>query len=126
VNPGSSPATIALPASNVAWEARLWLAQRLSAMLLALCVAVHLATMIVVVRQGLSAEAILGRTQGSIAWAAFYALFVIAVSVHAPIGLRTVLGEWARWRGRSADLACALVAVALLLLGLRAVAAVAV
>jgi fumarate reductase subunit C len=123
VNEASVP--IAQPAANTAREARLWLAQRLSAMVLALCVVVHLATMIVVVRQGLSAEAILGRTRGSVAWAAFYALFVIAVSVHAPIGLRAVLGEWARWRGFSADLACALVAAALLLLGLRAVAAVA-
>jgi fumarate reductase subunit C len=125
MNRARSQTTIALPAANAAWDARLWLAQRLSAMVLAVCVVVHLATMILVVRQGLSAEAILGRTRGSGTWAAFYALFVIAVSVHAPIGLRTVLGEWMRWRGRGADLACALVGIALLLLGLRALAAVA-
>jgi fumarate reductase subunit C len=125
VNQDRVQATIALPTANAPWEARLWLAQRLSAMVLALCVVVHLLTMIVVVRQGLSAEAILGRTRGSAGWGTFYALFVIAVSVHAPIGLRTVLGEWARWRGRSANVACALAAVILMVLGLRAVAAVA-
>ena len=101
-----------------------WLAQRASAAVLALCVAVHLATLIVAVHSGLSAMAILGRTRGSVAWAAFYALFVIAVAIHAPLGLRTVAAEWLSWRGRGADAACAAVGVALLVLGLRAVAAV--
>ena len=43
----------------------LWVAQRASAALLALCVAVHLATMIYAVRGGLSAAEVLARTQGS-------------------------------------------------------------
>jgi fumarate reductase subunit C len=105
-------------------EARLWLAQRASAALLALCVAVHLATMIVAVRGGLSAAEILGRTRGSGAWALFYGVFVLAVSIHAPIGLRTVASEWLGWRGRGADTACAIIALALLALGMLAVAAV--
>ncbi|HTR57107.1 MAG TPA: succinate dehydrogenase, partial [Casimicrobiaceae bacterium] len=67
-----------------------WLAQRASAALLAVCVAVHLATMIVAVRGGLSAADILGRTRGSAVWAAFYGLFVVAVAIHAPLGLRTI------------------------------------
>ena len=52
-------------------ETGLWLAQRLSAAVLALCVAAHLVTIVLAVRGGLSAAEILGRTRGSAAWAAF-------------------------------------------------------
>lgn len=84
----------------------------------------HLATVIYAVQGGLSAAEILGRTRGNGGWLAFYALFVLAVSVHAPIGLRAVLAEWLKWRGLSRDLL--LLAFGLLLagLGLRAVLAV--
>ena len=109
--------------SNAA-ATRLWLAQRASAAVLALCVAVHLATMIMAVRGGLSATEILNRTRGSSAWAAFYAVFVLSVSIHVPIGLRTVAGEWLAWRGRAADLTCLAVGIALLVLGALAIAAV--
>jgi fumarate reductase subunit C len=102
----------------------LWIAQRATAALLAFCVVVHLATMIAAVRGGLTAADILGRTRGSALWLAFYGVFVLAVAVHAPIGLRTVAGEWLQWRGRAADAACILVGLALLALGWRAVAAV--
>jgi fumarate reductase subunit C len=105
-------------------QVRLWIAQRASAAVLALCVAVHLATMIAAVRGGLSAADMLGRTRGSIGWAAFYALFVLAVSIHAPLGLRTIASEWLGWRGRAADSVCALVGVALLLCGALAIVAV--
>jgi fumarate reductase subunit C len=106
-------------------QARAWVVQRVSAMVLALCVAVHLVTMIVAVHSGLSAAAILGRTRGSFAWAAFYGLFVVAVAIHAPLGLRTVAAEWLGWRGRAANVAWIAVGVLLLGLGARAVAAVA-
>ncbi len=105
-------------------ETRLWIAQRATAAMLALCVAVHLATMIVAVRGGLSATEILARTRGNVGLAVFYGVFVIAVAIHAPIGLRTVAGEWLQWRGRSADVACVVVGVLLLALGWRAVAAI--
>lgn len=105
-------------------EARLWLAQRASAAVLAFCVAVHLATIIVAVRGGLTAASILGRTRGSAGWAAFYALFVAAVAVHASIGLRTIAGEWLGWRGRTADAAFVAVGLALTALGAYAIAAV--
>ena len=105
-------------------ETRLWMAQRASAMVLAICVAVHLATMTIAVHGGLSAADILGRTRGNAAWVAFYGIFVLAVSIHAPLGLRTVASEWLGWRGAAADAACAMIAVALLALGLLAVAAV--
>ena len=52
-------------------QSLLWLAQRASAAALAACIVVHLATMIVAVRGGLTAAEILGRTRGSLVWAAF-------------------------------------------------------
>ena len=102
----------------------LWAVQRVTAAVLALCVFVHLATIIYAVRGGLSAADLLARTRGSVGWAAFYGVFVLAVAIHAPIGLRTVAGEWLDWRGRAADGVCALIGVALLTLGGAAVVAV--
>lgn len=99
----------------------LWLAQRASAVVLALCVAIHLATMIVAIQGGLSAAEILGRTRGNIAWLAFYGVFVLAVAVHAPIGLRSVLREMTAWRGRSLDLVALGFGLVLIWLGQRAV-----
>ena len=49
--------------------------------------------MIYAIQGGLSAAEILGRTQGSIAWALFYGTFVVAVSVHASIGLRVIVAR---------------------------------
>ena len=105
-------------------EARLYLLQRLSAMILGPLVLVHLGLVIYAVRGGLSAAEILSRTQGSLFWALFYGLFVVAAAVHAPIGLRNVLREWTPWRGRGLDWTLAVFACLLLVLGLRAVAAV--
>lgn len=104
--------------------ARLLLLQRASAVVLALAVLVHLATIIIAVRGGLTAGEILGRTSGNLAWLVFYSVFVAAAAIHAPIGLRTILREWTGWRGRSCDLTMILVAVVLLVLGLRAAWAV--
>ena len=95
-----------------------------SAAVLAICVIVHLITIIYAVRSGLSAAEILGRTRGNAAWAAFYALFVLAVAVHAPIGLRNVLSESFNWRGTGLEITVLALAVALAVLGLRAVYAV--
>ena len=105
-------------------ETLLWIAQRATAAVLALCVAVHLATIIYAVQGGLTAAEILGRTRGNHAWLAFYSVFVIAVSVHAPIGLRAIFIEWLRWRGASRDVVLALFAAALAWMGMRAVLAV--
>jgi len=105
-------------------ETRLWIAQRASAAVLALCVVVHLIVIIYAMRGGLSAAEILGRTRGNFGWAAFYTVFVLAAAVHAPIGLRTILMEWGGSRGRSLAVAAAFLAVALAVLGLRAVWAV--
>ena len=105
-------------------EVTFWIAQRATAVVLALCVVVHLATMIYAVRNGLSAAEILGRTRGSIAWGAFYSAFVLAAAIHAAIGLRTIASEWLRWRGPAADVAMTFAGFALTIAGLRAVAAV--
>ena len=102
----------------------MWLAQRASAGVLALCVVVHLATIMYAVRGGLSAAEILGRTRGNLGWLAFYSLFVLAVAIHAPIGLRPVLAEWLGWRGRSREVFALAFAVILWWMGMRAVLAV--
>lgn len=93
-------------------------------MILALCVLVHLVTIIYAVRSGLTASEILSRTSGSVGWTLFYAIFVAAVAVHAPIGLRNVLAETFRWHGRSLEIAMAILAIALAAYGWRAVYAV--
>ena len=102
----------------------LWGAQRASAAVLAVCVVVHLVTIIYAVRNGLTAAEILGRTRGNFAWAGFYSLFVAAVAVHAPIGLRNILAETLAWRGRGLDVAMIIVAMTLVMWGGRAVLAV--
>jgi fumarate reductase subunit C len=101
-------------------EVWLWIAQRASAAVLALCVLVHLATIIYAVRHGLTGAAILGRTRGSGVGLAFYTLYVLAIAVHAPIGLRTLCQEWLGWRSASLNWAASAVALALLVFGLRA------
>jgi fumarate reductase subunit C len=102
----------------------LYLLQRLSALVLAPLVLAHIAVVIYATRDGLSAAEILARTQGSVGWAVFYGLFVLAAAVHAPIGLRNVIRETTPWRGRGLDLAMALVFALLLGLGARAVVSV--
>jgi fumarate reductase subunit C len=109
---------------NAAWTARLLLAQRATAILLAFAVTVHLATIIYAVRAGLNAGEILGRTRGNTLFLTFYSIFVIAAAIHAPIGLRNIFREWTNWRGRSLDVAMLAVSLLLLALGLRAALAV--
>lgn len=105
-------------------DAKLWLAQRLSAMVLGISVLVHLITILIAMRGGLTVAEVLARTQGNVAWAVFYIVFVLAVAVHAPIGLRAVLAEWVHMRGRAVDWSIAAAGVVLALWGLRAVWAV--
>lgn len=102
----------------------LYVAQRGTAVILALAVAVHLGTILYAVRGGLTAGEILGRTQGNVPFLIFYGIFVIAAAIHAPIGLRGILREWTGWRGRSLDGAMLGVAALMIVLGLRAALAV--
>lgn len=93
-------------------------------MLLGPLVVIHLFVIIYAVRNGLTADEILNRTQGSSLWFGFYLLFVLAVTVHAPIGVRNVLNEWTGISVRTVDVICMLLAILILATGLRAVWAV--
>jgi fumarate reductase subunit C len=104
--------------------AALFMAQRASAAVLAFAVAVHLATIIYAARAGMTAADVLARTHGNKGFLILYLVFVVAVAVHAPVGLRNVLREWTAWRGRSLDVSLAAFALLLLALGLRAAVAV--
>jgi len=102
-------------------ELRLYMAQRITALIMAPLVIGHIAVMIYAIQGGLSAAEILSRTQGSLGWAAFYGLFVLAVSVHAAIGLRTVAAEWLGMRGGVLNGSALAVCVGLIWLGGAAV-----
>lgn len=104
--------------------AGLYMAQRLTALLMAPLVLGHLAVMIYAIQGGLSAEEILGRTQGSVAWFLFYGLFVVAVSIHGAIGLRTITMEWGGVRGVALEAVMWIAGLGLFALGARAVWAV--
>ncbi len=106
---------------SAATQAKLWYAQRISAMVLALCVVVHIVTILYAVRGGLTGAEILGRTRGNFAFAAFYVLFVLSAAIHAPIGLARIAEEWLQWRGRSLNVLLSLFAAALVFTGLSAV-----
>lgn len=102
-------------------DLRLYMLQRLSALVMAPLTIGHIAVMIYAVQGGLTAGEILARTQGSIGWFAFYGLFVCAVSVHAAIGLRTILHEVLRPKGHSLTFLSWAIFAGLLGLGMRAV-----
>ncbi len=104
-------------------QAKLWYAQRISAMVLGLCVAIHLLIIFYAIRGGLSAQEILGRTQGNVLLAIFYEVFVLACFVHAPIGLANILQETLPKSGLARPLAWIL-AILILVLGTTAVVGV--
>lgn len=103
---------------------RLYILQRATAMLMVPLILAHIAVIFYATRKGLSAADILGRTRGSIGWGLYYGLFVLAASVHAGIGVRTVAIEWGRLRPSTANAVMWGTGLALLMLGLRAVVAV--
>lgn len=105
-------------------EARLFAIQRVTALVLAPLVLVHLGLILWAVEGGLTAAEILGRTRGSLVWTAFYGVFVFAAATHGAIGLRNILVEWARMARPAAAKISLGVASILLVLGLRAVWAV--
>ena len=103
---------------------RLYMAQRLSALVMAPLVFGHIAVMIYAIQGGLSAAEILGRTQGSLAWFLFYGAFVVAVSIHAAIGLRAIAYEWLGVRGGLLEALMWVAGLGLFAMGARAVWAV--
>lgn len=107
---------------------RLYTLQRLTAAMMVPLLFGHLVLIYFATSKGLSAADILGRTRGSVLWTLYYAAFVIAASIHGAIGVRAVLREWGPRRlarsERGLDLVMWCFGVVLILLGLRAVAAV--
>jgi fumarate reductase subunit C len=103
---------------------RLYVLQRATAALMVPLIFVHIAVIFYATRKGLSAADILGRTRGSISWGLTYGVFVVAAAVHWAIGVRSVAIEWGRMTRLSADLLMWAFGGTLVLLGLRAVAAV--
>ena len=102
-------------------DARLYLLQRLTALIMAPLVLGHLAVMIYAIQGGLSAAEILERTQGSAFWFAFYGLFVLAVAIHGAIGLRTIAFEWAGVKGSALNWLMWVAGAVLFVMGVRAV-----
>ena len=103
---------------------RLYLLQRLTALLMVPLIIGHLAIIFYATRKGLTAGDILGRTRGSLGWGLYYGAFVLAASVHGAIGVRGIAMEWAGIRGRQLDLLMWGFGLVLTALGLRAVYAV--
>jgi fumarate reductase subunit C len=106
-------------------EFRLYLIQRGSAALLALLVLIHLGVIGLAMHQGLSAAFILGRTRSSLAWPALYSIFTLAAASHGVIGLRAIVREELGWHGVKADAGFVVLWLALVALGLNAVARIA-
>lgn len=102
----------------------LYMAQRLSAMVMVPLVFGHLAVMIYAIQGGLTTSEILSRTMGSVWWFLFYGSFVVAASIHAAIGLRTIVAETLGLRGPVLGLVMWGFGVITLMLGARAVMAV--
>ena len=103
---------------------RLYMLQRLTALIMVPLVVVHIVVMIYAIQGGLSAAEILGRTKGSILWLLFYGSFVLAAAVHGAIGLRVVIHETLKLKGAVLELLTWLIAAGLAGLGLNAVWAV--
>ena len=118
-----SSAGVALSDAAIA-QAKRWYWQRVSAMVLAICVLIHLAVIVHAVRGGLSAAEILGRTSGNWGFAMFYGVFVIACAVHVPVGVANIAEEWFGFDPRNALWLSRAFALVLLVMGLRAVVAV--
>jgi fumarate reductase subunit C len=102
----------------------LYVSQRAAAAVMAPMIVVHVGVIFYATRHGLTAADILTRTRGNLAWGVFYALFVLAASAHAAIGIRNILAEWSPLDDRGAGIASLIFGLVLLGLGLRAVAAV--
>ena len=103
---------------------RLYMLQRITALVMAPLVVLHLAVMIYAIQGGLTAAEILGRTQGSVLWFLFYGTFVTAVSIHGAIGLRVIAFEWGGLKGPALEVVMWIVGFGLFALGARAVWAV--
>ena len=107
--------------SNARVETKLWVWQRLSAAVLAICVIIHLVVIVYAVQDGLTAAEIISRVSGNLLWFAFYSVFVIAIAVHAPIGVRTILNEMTSIGPGPTHMIMATFSIVILAMGFRAV-----
>ncbi len=105
-------------------DATAYMLQRLTAVILAPLVLLHLGLIIYAIEGGLSAEEILNRTRSSLLWPISYTVFVGAVAIHAPLGLRNIITEWTGRRGPIIDILTAAFSLLLISTGLRAVLAI--
>ena len=105
-------------------DVRLYMLQRITALIMAPLTLGHIAVMIYAVQGGISAQEILERTQGSVFWFLFYGIFVLAVSIHGAIGLRVVVHETLGLKGGALALFTWVVGAILLVMGSYAVVAV--
>jgi fumarate reductase subunit C len=103
---------------------RLYIWQRATAAVMLPLLLLHVALVFYASRHGMSAAEILARTRGSLLWATIYGTFVVAAAIHAAIGVRNVVSEWSPLPERAGAWLANSFGVVLLVLGLRAVAAV--
>lgn len=106
-------------------ELWLFVLQRVSAMVLAPLVLLHLGTMIYAVQGGLSAAEILSRTQANLIWPILYGVFILAVAIHGAIGLRAIIREMTPLLDTTASAIAVLFCLLVLILGFNAVEAIA-
>mgnify|MGYP003995831479 CR=1 FL=1 len=99
--------------------------QRLSALVLAPLVIVHLGVMIYAVQGGLSTSEMLGRTQSSFMWPVMYGLFFVAAGVHGALGFRNILQEMTTLPGRSINTFALGLLALVLIFGLQTIRAIA-
>jgi fumarate reductase subunit C len=102
-------------------DSTIYTLQRITAIILAGLVAIHLALIIYAIDGGMTAGEILSRTRASLFWPMFYGVFVIAITIHAPLGLRNILLELTKINHRPVNALSLAFALMLLLLGARAV-----
>lgn len=107
--------------TSISMQTRQWCWQRISAMVLAGCVLVHLGIILYAVRGGLTAVEILGRTHNNWLFGAFYSVFVLACTAHVPIGVANIADEWFGIRGLKSVFIAQIFTWGILILGLRAV-----
>ncbi len=105
-------------------DRKLYILQRLTALVLLPLIIGHLIVILYAIKGGLTSAEILGRTQGSLWWGLFYGLFVVSVAVHAPIGLRNILKEWTPLNNQTSSVVSFLFGLLLLILGSKALVGV--
>ena len=105
-------------------DIRIYLLQRITAIIMIPLVLGHLALMIFAIQDGLSAQEILSRTRGSLFWGIYYGLFVLAAAIHGTIGVRAIISEWFGLGRTILNLFSWVMVLLLIALGMNAVIAV--